>query len=152
MVVLTGFQTILLGAKNQIHTNHLNITTNNITLVCVIHWLNYVEQYNPYIHFIPGKDNVIAETIAWLNGHDESVLTTGDQIFVLDNSISKGTNFPDGYLVVELFLHLPLLPVHLVGSVFLCPVGLNTDRTDIFRHVMDRSVTCLESVKLQVKK
>ncbi len=33
---------------------HLNITTNNIPDQ-VIQWLNYIEQFNPYIHFITGK-------------------------------------------------------------------------------------------------
>ena len=63
VMVLTEFRTMLLGAELHIHTDHLNITTNNTTPDRVIRWLNYIEQYNPYIHFIPGKDNVVADTL-----------------------------------------------------------------------------------------
>ncbi len=67
VMVLTKFCTMLLGAVLHVHTDHLNITTNNTTPDCVIHWFNYIEQFNPYIHFIPGKDNIIVGTLlAWL--------------------------------------------------------------------------------------
>ncbi len=52
---------MLLGSVLHIHTSHLDITTNNTTPDCFICWLNYVEQFNPYIQFIPHKDNVIAD-------------------------------------------------------------------------------------------
>ncbi len=47
---------------------------------------------------------------------------------------------------------IDILLICLVGNVLLWPVGLNTNRTDIFWHVMDLLLTCLKSVKLQVKK
>ncbi len=74
-MVLMGFHTILLGAKLHIQPDHLNFTTNNTTPDCIICWFNYVEQYIPYIHFISGKDNVIANTLSWLNSLKESVLS-----------------------------------------------------------------------------
>ncbi len=45
-------------------TNQLNITTHNITPDHFICWLSYVEEYNPYIPFIPGKENEIADTLS----------------------------------------------------------------------------------------
>ncbi len=80
---------MLLGAVLHIHTGHLNITTNNTTPDCVIWWLNYAEQFNPYIHFIPGKDNVIAVMLPWLNCLEESALLQDKQVFVLKIQFQK---------------------------------------------------------------
>ncbi len=42
VMVLTEFCKMFLGAMLHIHTNYLNITTNNSTPDCVIWWLNYI--------------------------------------------------------------------------------------------------------------
>ncbi len=42
VMVLTEFCTMLLSVMLHIHTDHLNNTTNNTTLDCIVHWLNYV--------------------------------------------------------------------------------------------------------------
>ncbi len=63
VVVLTEFST----AEMHIHTDHLNITTNNTTPDCIMCWLNYIVQFNPYIHFVPGKVNSIADMLAQLD-------------------------------------------------------------------------------------
>ncbi len=110
-MVLTKFHTMLLGAVLYLHTNHLNITTNNTTPDRIIHWLNYVEQFNPYIYFIPGKDNVIADMLSWLDRLEESVLSKDKQVFVVKESISKGMDFADNPLLIECFLHLHPLEV-----------------------------------------
>ncbi len=74
---------MFLGAVLHIHLNHLNITTNNTTPNNVICWLNYVEQFNSYIHFIPGKVNDIANTPTWLDHFEESDLSKEKQVFFL---------------------------------------------------------------------
>ncbi len=102
---------MLLGAVLHIHTDHLNITTNNTTPDRIICWLNYIEQFNPYIHFIPGKDNVIANTLSWLDCLEESILSKDNQVFVLKDSISKGMDFANDPLLVARFLYLPPLAV-----------------------------------------
>ncbi len=111
VMVLTEFRTMLLGAVLHIHTDHHNIPTNNTTPDRVIRWLNYIEQFNPYIHFIPDKDNVIANTHSWLDHLEESILSKEKQVFVLKVSVSKGMNFADDPLLIECFLHLPPLAV-----------------------------------------
>ncbi len=92
-MVLTKFCTMLLGAVLHIHTDHFNIMTNNTTPDHVIRWLNYVKQFNPYIHFIPYKDNIIADTLSWLNCLEESILSKDKQVFVIEDSISKVMDF-----------------------------------------------------------
>ncbi len=94
-----------------IHTDHLNITTNNTTPDCIICWLNYIEQFNPCIHFIPSKDNGIADTLSWLDRLEEYVLSKEKQVFVLKDLVSKGMDFADDPLLIKCFLHLPPLAV-----------------------------------------
>ncbi len=84
VMVLTEFHTMLLGAKLHICTDHLNITTKNIIPNYVICWLNYVEQFKPYIHFIP---NVLADTMSQLDRLKEFVPSKGKHVLVLKNSI-----------------------------------------------------------------
>ncbi len=43
VMVLTAFYTMLLVAKLHIDNDHLNITTNNTTPDCIVHWLNYIK-------------------------------------------------------------------------------------------------------------
>ncbi len=93
-MVLTKFCTMLLGAVLHVHTDHLNITTNNTTPDLVIHWLNYIEQFNPYIHFISGKDNVIANTLSWLDCLEESILSKDKQVLFLKTLSPKGWTLP----------------------------------------------------------
>ena len=138
VMVLTEFRTMLLGAVLHIHTDHLNITTNNTTPDRVIRWLNYVEQYNPYIHFIPGKDNVIADTLSRLDRLEESVLSKDKQVFVLKDSVSKGMDFADDPLLIECFLHLPPLEVQ------------DTNPTD-YQWIFDKQNETDELVKRQQK-
>ncbi len=73
--------------------------------------VNYVEQFNLYLHFIPGKDNVIADTLSRLDCLEESVLLKDKHVFVLKDSVSKGMDFADDPLLIECFLHLPPLAV-----------------------------------------
>ncbi len=73
VMVLIKFHMTLLGAMLHIHTDPFNITTNNATPDCIISCLNYVEQFKLYIHFIPGKDNVITNILSWLDCLKESV-------------------------------------------------------------------------------
>ncbi len=93
VMVPTKFCTMLLGADLHIHTDHLNITTNNNTPNQVICWLNYIEQFNPYIHFIPDKDNIIANTLSQLNRLEESVLSKDKQV------LSSKTPSPTGWIL-----------------------------------------------------
>ncbi len=110
-MILTKFCTMPLGTKLHINTYHLNITTNNSTPDHVICWLNYVEQYNSYIHFIPGKGNVIADTLSLIDRLEESIFSKWEQLFILKDSVSKWMDFADDPLLIECFFHLPDLPV-----------------------------------------
>ncbi len=92
---------MLLGAILHIHTDHLNITTNNTTPDIVIPWLNYVEQFNPYIQYIPGKGNIIFHMLSWLDCLEEYVLSKDKEAFVPKDSVSNGMEFVDDQLVIR---------------------------------------------------
>ncbi len=110
-MVLMEFYTMLLGAKLHIPIDHLNNTTNKTTPDFIICWLNYVEQCNPYIHFVLGKVNVIADLLSWLDHLEESILSKREQVFILKQSVSKEMDFADDPLLIKCFLNLPHLPV-----------------------------------------
>ncbi len=63
-----------------------------------IFWINYIEQFNPYIHFIPGKDNIIADTLSWLDCLEEFFISKTNKYFFSKTLSLKGwtllmTNF-----------------------------------------------------------
>ncbi len=120
VMVSTKFLTVFLGAMLHIHTNNLNITTTNTTPDQTICWLNHIEQFNPYIHFISSKDNIIDNTLSWLDRLEESVISKDKQVFVLKDSVYKGIDFSDNPLLIECFLHLPPLEVQDTNPMVLC--------------------------------
>ena len=64
---------MLLGSEIHVYTDHLNLTFENLTTQRVFRWHLYIEEYLPEIHYIKGKDNVIAD---FYNGQN---LWTGRQ-------------------------------------------------------------------------
>ena len=50
------------GAELHVYTNHHNFTCHNLTTQCVLHWSLHIEEYNPTFNFIPGKDNMLADS------------------------------------------------------------------------------------------
>ncbi len=69
-MVLTEFHTMFLGTKLHIYTDHWTSHYYHKQHHFWLHyycWLNYIEQFNPYIHFNLSKDNVIANMFAWLD-------------------------------------------------------------------------------------
>ncbi len=102
---------MLLDSKLHIYTDHLVVATTNTTPNHALCWLNYIEQLHRYIHSIPDKNNVISDTLSWVDHINESVLSKGEQVVVLRDSVSKIMNFADFSLLIKCFLHLLPLPV-----------------------------------------
>ncbi len=94
---------MLFGAVLHINSNHLNITTNNTTPDCVISWINYVEQFNPYIHFISGKNNVIVGNLSWIDRLEEYVILKDKQVFFSKILSPKGWTLPTIHSALNAF-------------------------------------------------
>jgi hypothetical protein len=51
---------MLLGAELHIYTDHKNILNKGNSSEQWLHWISYVDEYAPKIHYIEGPRNVIA--------------------------------------------------------------------------------------------
>ncbi len=97
--------TMLLGAKLHILNDHLNITTNNTTPDCIIHCLCW--EIQPLHTLYPWQRKCCYWHAILALYLDKSVLSKGEQLFFLKNSVSKGMNLADN----QVFLQLLPLPV-----------------------------------------
>ena len=62
---------MLLGAELYIHTDHKNLTSDNLQTQRILCWRCYVEEYGPTIEYIKGPLNVIADTFSRLGRQDD---------------------------------------------------------------------------------
>ena len=63
---------MLLGAELHIHTNHKNILNIGNSSPCRLHWILYVDEYGPELHYVEGSANVVANTFLRLAWKDTS--------------------------------------------------------------------------------
>jgi hypothetical protein len=84
---------MLLGAKLFVHTDHKNILSIGDSSQQHLHWISYVDEYGPELHYVEGPHNVIADTFSRLLCSNVSSPLVGKKASnVLSNSESTNRN------------------------------------------------------------
>ena len=121
---------MLLSAYIHIHTDHKNLTFDNLTTQRVLGWRSYLEEYSPKINYIEGPKNILADNLLRLHRlptadelasaphlvppSDEEDIDELDNYFVnpeLEIAHSEyhysGINDPKIYSTLETYVNLP---------------------------------------------
>ena len=71
---LKKYITILLARKLIIYTDHKNLTCKLLNTDRVLRWRLILEEYGPYIEYIKGEKNIVADALSRipLNGNQET--------------------------------------------------------------------------------
>jgi hypothetical protein len=68
VAILEEFRSMLLGAEIHVHTDHKNLTFNSdIKTQRVLRWHTKIEDFLPYLHYIKGEKNVLADNLSRLH-------------------------------------------------------------------------------------
>ena len=70
IATLHEFCSMLLGAELHIHTDHKTILNVGDSSERHLHWISYVDENSPTLHYIEGLHYVIADTFSRLSRQD----------------------------------------------------------------------------------
>ena len=104
VMTLKEFRTMLYGAELTIYTDHLNLTFKDFTTQRVQRWRAYVEEFAPTLKYVPGEENILADTFSRLPRKDDLEKAVEiEDVYELDEhySITEDTE------LLECFLNLP---------------------------------------------
>jgi hypothetical protein len=57
---------MLLGACIHVYTNHKNLTFDDLKTQQVLCWQNKIEEFSPWLCYIEGEKNILADNLSWL--------------------------------------------------------------------------------------
>ena len=75
--ILKHFQTVLLGARIMVFTDHKNLLTHEMTKLAtqhVLQWCLQLEEYGAKFHYKKGEENVVADALSCVPCQPEGVL------------------------------------------------------------------------------
>jgi hypothetical protein len=125
VATLKEFRSMLLGANIHVFTDHKNLTFDDLKTQRVLRWHNKIEKFLPWLHYIKGPQNILADNLSGL-----LCLPTPSQIvegkkLVEPVVVSDDEDDEDGFLesyensgcldnniynIFECYLNLPKIP------------------------------------------
>ena len=67
VATLKDFRSMLLRAEIHVHTDHKNLTFDNLSTQRFLRWRYYVEEYWPKLHYVEGPKNILADNLSRLH-------------------------------------------------------------------------------------
>ena len=110
VATLKEFRSMLLGAELDLYTDHKNILNVGNLSEWRLHWISYVDEYGPTIHYIEGPHNVIADTFSRLSRKDVPSTLVGKKAthVVSDSELELlYLSLIDDKEILQCFLNLP---------------------------------------------
>lgn len=81
---LSQYRTMLFGQKITVYTDHKNLTFERFASDRVNRWRLFTEEYGPTFHYMPGKDNVVADALSRLPMIGDKVSTEEAMVSMTD--------------------------------------------------------------------
>jgi hypothetical protein len=66
VAILKEFRSMLLGANIHLFTHHKNLTFDDLKTQRVLRWHNKIEEFLPWLHYIKGPQNILADNLSRL--------------------------------------------------------------------------------------
>jgi hypothetical protein len=116
VATLHEFRSMLLGAELHVHTDHMNILNIGDSSQRRLHWISYVDEYGPQLHYIKGELYAVADTFSRLLRNDVSSPLVGKKATnVVTNSESDNeydslySSLLDDREILDCLLNLPCI-------------------------------------------
>ena len=118
VATLEEFRSMLLGAEIHVHTDHKNLTFDVLKTQRVLRWRTKIEEYSPFLHYIEGPKNILADNLSRLHRLTtpaqlaegkkliEPAAVTDDEC-EFDEAFLLDTYDPEILEVLECYLNLP---------------------------------------------
>ena len=114
VMTLKEYRSMLLGAEIHIHTDHKNVTFENLNSQRVLRWRCYVEEYGPQIHYIKGPENVLADAYLRLQRAERTLgkrMPLNDEDVIDEHYLDTFYSVLDEPELLDCFLNLPELNI-----------------------------------------
>jgi RNase H-like domain found in reverse transcriptase len=123
VATLNEYRTMLYGCRElRVHTDHKNLTFNNLQTKRVLRWRLFIEEFGHQFHYVKGSDNPVADALSRLSFSERQ--SSSNNIYpenprdvlrphgssaapVLDSLASFYTMVTDDPDLLDCFVHLP---------------------------------------------
>jgi hypothetical protein len=110
VMTLKEYRSMLLGAELHVHTDHKNLTFENLNSQRVLRWRCYIEEYSPQFHYVRGPENVLADAFSCVPRAESTVgkdMSTNDDELIDEHYLECFHSVLNEPELFECFLNLP---------------------------------------------